>query len=114
VPTGLVAVTHQVLLVDVQRLAHVPIGQFKQWPQAQARPEVPELTAGTAPWADYDISRTISAGYAGKDGRTRVAAGGAARPTTRGGGVVRGSRREARRRYQHPWEPTHGTLRPWL
>jgi len=45
VPTGLVAVTHQVLLVDVQRLAHVPIGQFEQWPQAQARPEVPELTA---------------------------------------------------------------------
>ena len=53
-PIALVAVTHQVLLVDVQRLAHVPIGQFEQWPQAQARPEVPELTAGTAPWADYE------------------------------------------------------------
>lgn len=62
-PTGLVAVTHQVLLVDVQRLAHVPIGQFEQWPQAQARPEVPELTAGTAPWADYDISTIIGASF---------------------------------------------------
>jgi len=42
-PTALVALTHQVLLVDVQRLAHVPIDQVEQWPQTQAQPEVPEL-----------------------------------------------------------------------
>jgi hypothetical protein len=39
-PTALVAVTHQVLLVDIQRLAHVPIGQVEQWPQTQTRPAV--------------------------------------------------------------------------
>ncbi len=36
-PTALVAVTHQVLLFDVQRLAHMPIGQVEQWPQTQTR-----------------------------------------------------------------------------
>ncbi len=97
-PTALVALTHQVLLVDVQRLAHVPIDQVEQWPQTQAQPEVPELAAGAAPWVDCDISTTISGRlHAGEGGRHGQRGGRVGAPDHARRRRCPGRRREARR-----------------